>query len=79
MDLNQFFEWQRAKRGRSVSIELGSPTQHENVNIWCYDYELEVGQHAESVDGVDLEKVKEEQERREFERLQKKFEGREQA
>ncbi len=73
MDLNQFFEWQRAKKERHVSIELGDPIEHKKVSIWCYDYGLQVGQYVKSVDEVDLEKKKEDEERREFERLQRKF------
>ena len=82
MDLNQFLEWQRAGKRRTVSIELGRPLDKKHIRVWAYDYDLLTGQSVKSVDEIDLEaeKAKEEaekakEEKAEYERLKKKFEG----
>lgn len=62
MDLNQFLEWQRARKSRTVTIEIGRRSNSEKILVWAYDYKLQVGQIVQSVDEIDLEgeKTKEE-------------------
>jgi len=74
-DLNKFREWQRQEVGRNVSIEIGGPCDPNEIKIWCYNFRLEVGQHVQSVDEIDLEAEKEREERRQYEALKAKFEG----
>lgn len=73
MDLNQFLEWQRAEKGRTVSIELGHPRNQKHIKVWAYDYDLATGQHVQSVDEIDLEAEKGKEEKAQYERLKKKF------
>ena len=82
MDLNQFLEWQRARKSRTVTIEIGRRSNSEKILVWAYDYKLQVGQIVQSVDEIDLEgeKAKEEKaiyerQKATYERLKKKFEG----
>lgn len=74
IDLNQFIAWQREGKDRTVNIEIGDVGRSKDITIWVYDYELMAGQHVTSVDEIDLEKAHEEEERRKYERLKKKFE-----
>lgn len=75
MDLNQFLEWQRAGKSRTVSIELGNPRNQKHIRVWAYDYDLCTGQHVKSADEIDLEAEKLKYEKAEYERLKRKFEG----
>lgn len=75
IDLNQFMQWQKEGKRRSVSIELGEPMNRDSMSIWVYDYDLSVGQHVTSVDEIDLERIKEEEDFAQYFKLKKKFEG----
>jgi len=74
MDLNQFIEWQKQDMNRMVTIEIGVRGNIRKIQVWAYDYKLKVGQIVQSVDEIDLEAKKAEQEKAEYERLRKKFE-----
>jgi hypothetical protein len=54
-DLNKFREWQREKPRRHVNIKIGDPSNPDEIEIWCYDYNLQVGQHVQDVSEIDLE------------------------
>lgn len=70
MDLNQFLEWQEEKpKSRAITIKAG---YGEPLMVWVYDRGLRTGQFVESVDEIDLEAK---EEKAEYERLKKKFEG----
>ena len=72
MDLNQFLEWQRKKKGRSVTIELGEPEDHRYIRVWAYDYNMGIGQVIRNASEIDLEAKKAQEELEELARLQKK-------
>lgn len=74
VDLQGFIEWQRAKPRRSVHIELGGVVDDDAVAIWVYDWNLKVGQIVSCVEEIDLERVKEEKERKLLEELKAKYE-----
>lgn len=69
-DLNQFAEWQKENKSRSVEIKINA----RETRIWAYDSSMEVGQFVQSVGEIDLAARKEQKERAEFERLRAKFE-----
>ena len=75
MDLQQFYYWQQAEPRRSVQIELGDPSDDSRVKVWVYSWQLLVGQHVKDVSEIDLEAVKDEQDKREYEKLKRKFEA----
>ena len=75
-DLNAFVGWVQERPSRCVSIEInGGYVGQAGVKIWAYDYALGVGQHVTDVREIDLETVKERQERDEYERLRRKYEN----
>lgn len=73
MDLNQFLEWQKEGKDRTVTIEIGSRSNSEKIHVHAYDYKLQVGQAVKSVDEIDLEAEKTKREKAEYERLRRKF------
>lgn len=75
-DLNKFREWQREKPRRHVNIKIGDPSSPDELKIWCYDYNLQVGQHVQDVSEIDLEAAKEKEERAQYKKLKQKYEGR---
>lgn len=75
-DLNAFVDWVNGSPTRLVTIEInGGYIGRQGVRIWAYDYALGVGQHVTDVREIDLETVKERQERDEYERLRRKYEN----
>ena len=74
-DLNQFAEWQKGNKSRSIEIKINA----RETRIWAYDSSMEVGQFVQSVDEIDLAARKEQKERAEFERLRAKFEVKEKS
>ena len=74
MGLNQFYQWQQEKEGRSVTIKIGECLEPNKLKVWVYDYKLGAGQHVTSLDEIDLEAAKEKRERAELERLRSKYE-----
>jgi len=74
IDFDAFVEWQaQDPKNRSVKVEID---RNGVSKVWVYDYNLMNGQHVTSVDEIRLEEDKEEQDRRTYERLKAKFEGR---
>lgn len=45
-DINELRKWQQ-EGDRSVSIELGKSGNKNYTKVWCYDYDLQEGQHIE--------------------------------
>ncbi len=73
MDLNQFAAWQAEKPDtRCITIEAG---HGKELSAWVYDSELHEGQYVTSTYEIDLEGKKAADEKAEFERLRKKYEG----
>lgn len=72
MDLNQFAKWQSEGKDRSVTIELTKNVE-KGCKIWAYDYKLQIGQHVQSVDEIDLEGQKEREEKGKYIALRKKY------
>lgn len=68
--LESFIQWQKERPSRRVNIEI-----RDGVTIWVYDTSLMAGQYVTDVREIDLEGKREERERREFERLSAKFNG----
>lgn len=73
MDLNQFLEWQKEKKGRSVNISIGKRSGTDDVVIWVYDYELQTGQYVTDVVNIELENKKEKYDRELLARLTEKY------
>lgn len=73
-DFERLMEWQKAKVGRTFDIKVGEPSYHSSFKVWVYDYNMQTGQHIDSVDEINLAAVKEEEERKQLEYLKQKFE-----
>lgn len=77
MDLNQYLDWQAAKPGRSVKIDIQSkiyPHDKENeVKVWVYSTKLGEGQFVQSVDEIDLAAKARERELAKLAELQAKY------
>lgn len=56
IDLEGFIKWQQAGN-RSVDIRIGNSVNNE-IKIWCWDYDLGVGQHVNTPEEIDLISVK---------------------
>jgi len=65
VDFGGFRKWvQEGKGRRSVELRVGKREDENYVDIYVYDYELQVGQFVEKLEDIDLEGA-----------LQKKIEG----
>jgi len=74
-EYDKMLEWVKEGGGnRTISIEIGRIGDDSFLRKWAYDFSLNVGQHFNSIDDVDLEKVKEVKEQKEYIRLKQKFE-----
>lgn len=74
-EYDKMLQWVKEGGGnRTISIEIGRLGDDTYLSKWAYDYNLKVGQHFNSIDEVDLEKVKEIEDAREYIRLKRKFE-----
>ena len=74
-EYDKMLQWVRDGCGnRTISIEIGRMGDDSFLRKWAYDFNLKVGQHFDNIDEVDLEKVKEIEDRREYIRLKHKFE-----
>ena len=75
--LQDFQEWQAGGPGRSVSIKIQNTLSREEpqTNIWVYDTLLMAGQYVNSVEEIDLEGIKEKEERAALDKLTKKYGG----
>jgi hypothetical protein len=72
-DFDDFLAWYNEKpQSRSIEIIID---KYRKPKAWVYDHELSVGQFAEHIEEVDLEKKVNENQRREYEKLKAKFEG----
>jgi hypothetical protein len=70
VDIKAFRKWQQTGM-RTVSITLGQAGDKEYIRIWAYDYGLMIGQHVESVDEIDLDKVAKKELEEKINQLQK--------
>jgi len=74
-EYDKMFQWVKEGGGnRTISIEIGRIGDDSFLRKWAYDFDLGVGQYFDSIDDVDLEKVKETEEQLEYMRLKQKFE-----
>lgn len=74
-EYDKMLEWVKEGSGnRTISIEIGRSGDNTYLSKWAYDFNLKVGQHFGSIDEVDLEKIKEVEEQKEYIRLKQKFE-----
>ena len=75
MDLNKFKEWQAEAPERSVRLDIETRDGVQFIQAWVYNYKLMKGQHVSDVSEIDLEAVKEKEDKKEYDRLQKKYGG----
>jgi hypothetical protein len=74
-EYDKMLQWVRDGCGnRTISIEIGRSGDDTYLSKWAYDFDLGIGQHFNSIDDVDLEKVKEVEEQKEYIRLKQKIE-----
>ena len=74
-EYEKMLQWVRDGCGnRNISIEIGKFGDSTYLSKWAYDFDLMVGQHFNSIDEVDLEKIKEVKEQKEYIRLKQKYE-----
>jgi len=74
-EYDKMLQWVRDGCGnRTISIEIGRIGDDSFLSKWAYDFNLKVGQHFDSIDEVDLEKIKEVEEQKEYIRLKRKYE-----
>jgi len=74
-EYDKMLQWVKEGGGnRTISIEIGESGDDTYLSKWAYDFKLKVGQLFDSIDEVDLEKIKEVEEQKEYIRLKQKFE-----
>lgn len=74
-EYDKMLQWVKEGGGnRTISIEIGASGDDTYLSKWAYDFKLKVGQLFDSIDEVDLEKIKEVEEQKEYIRLKQKFE-----
>ena len=74
-EYDKMLQWVRDGCGnRTISIEIGRAGDDSYLRTWAYDFNLNIGQHFDNIDEVDLEKAKESEEQKEYLRLKKKYE-----
>ncbi len=74
-EYDKMLQWVRDGCGnRTISIEIGRTGDGSFLRKWAYDFNLKVGQYFDSIDEVDLEKIKEVEEQKEYIRLKRKYE-----
>ena len=72
--LADFQEWQVAGPNRSVSIKIQTTfSRGTETSIWVYDSNLMAGQYVNDVSEINLEAIKEKEERAKLHELQKKY------
>jgi len=72
-ELREWEAWAQEKAGRSVDIKL---RHGQEPQIWVYDSNLMDGQFVSSVGEIQLEQIHATNERKKYEALRQKFEGR---
>ena len=74
-EYDKMLQWVKEGGGnRIISIEIGRIGDDSFLSKWAYDFNLKAGQRFDSIDDVDLEKVKEIEEQKEYIRLKRKYE-----
>lgn len=74
-EYDKMLQWVKEGGGnRTISIEIGEMGDYSYIKKWAYDYKIQEGQHFNSIDEVDLDKVKEQNEYKLYEQLKFKFE-----
>lgn len=74
-EYDKMLKWVKEGSGnRTISIEIGRIGDDSFLRKWAYDFNLKVGQHFNNIDDVDLEKIKELEEQKEYIRLKQKYE-----
>lgn len=74
-EYDKMLEWVKEGNGnRTISIEIGRSGDDTYLSKWAYDFKLNVGQHFNNIDDVNLEEVKELEEQKEYIRLKQKYE-----
>jgi len=74
-EYDKMLQWVRDGCGnRTISIEIGRLGDDTYLSKWAYDFNLKVGQRFDSIDEVDLKKIKEVEEQKEYIRLKRKYE-----
>lgn len=74
-EYDKMLQWVKEGRGnRTISIEIGRTGDDSFLRKWAYDFNLKVGQHFNNIDDVDLEKIKELEDQKEYIRLKQKYE-----
>lgn len=75
-ELERFKQWVVNGKGtRTVEMKIGGPGEASLIKIWVYDFEIGEGQHIKSIDDINLEKKKHDEERKLYKKLRSKFEG----
>lgn len=76
MNIQSFMDWAKEKPGkRHVQIEIKYFMGELECKAWVFDHDLLEGQWVEKASEIDIEKIAAEQQRTEYEKLKKKFEG----
>ena len=58
-EYDKMLQWVKEGNGsRTIKIEIGEIGDSSHLRKWAYDYSLMTGQHFNSIDEVDLEKIK---------------------
>lgn len=70
INLEKLEKWVNEKKTRSARVTL----EYNVLLVWVWDSQLGVGDLVESVDEIDLEAVKEKQEREKYKELKERFE-----
>lgn len=82
-DFTPFVRWVMEKpESRLARIEFDPSRRHqtlEDLKVWVYDYGLQLGQHVETVEEIDLEVCCARRELMEYERLRAKYAPRKEA
>jgi len=74
-EYDKMLEWVKEGNGnRTISIEIGRIGDDSFLSKWAYDFNLKAGQRFDSIDEVDLEKIKEVEDQKEYIRLKQKYE-----
>jgi hypothetical protein len=76
MNIEDFVSWVNAKpsyRHCEIKIENVVATDKVEVTIWVYDREVGASQYVKSVSEINLQAIKEKDDRAKFEKLKEKY------